>query len=134
MMDMQKLRNRLDEMMKDPSVRKELERLKQEEAERDNARKIHAKQLSLELAAETDPAKKKELEDQSFRELTSVMQTGPLPPELEKTVDAFIRAQLDENILMGYCHLFWQKKKELLKEYGIDWKTPQEQNPLCNYD
>ena len=26
----------------------------------------------------------------------------------------------------GTCYRFWQRKKELLKEQGIDWKTPKE--------
>lgn len=132
--EISRLKCKLDDMMKDPRTQKELERLKQEEVERDNTRKIHAEQLRQELAAETNPVRKKELEDQFFQESTSVVQTGPLPPELEDTVDDFISVQLDKNIHMGYCHLFWHKKKTLLKEYGIDWKTPQERNPMCSYD
>ena len=132
--EISRLKCKLDDIMKDPRTQKELERLKQEEAKRDNARKIHAEQLRQELAAETNPVRKKELGAQLFQESTSAGQTGPLPPELEDTVDAFIRIQLNENIQMGYCHLFWHKKKTLLKEYGIDWKTPQEQNPRCHYD
>jgi hypothetical protein len=35
----------------------------------------------------------------------------------------------------GFCHIFWAKKKEILKEkYGIEWKTPREMNPMNFYD
>jgi hypothetical protein len=35
---------------------------------------------------------------------------------------------------MGSCHKYWQLKKELLKNVGIDWKTPQECNPRVVFD
>nr|MDO8088033.1 hypothetical protein [Candidatus Sigynarchaeum springense] len=36
---------------------------------------------------------------------------------------------------MGYCHLFWSAKQEILRDkYGIDWKSPQEMNPGTKYD
>ena len=35
---------------------------------------------------------------------------------------------------MGMCHGLWQRKKELLKEMGIDWKTPAETNPDVIFD
>lgn len=34
----------------------------------------------------------------------------------------------------GTCYRFWQRKKELLKEHGIDWKTPKEMNPDMKFD
>ena len=35
----------------------------------------------------------------------------------------------------GYCQFFWDEKKRILKEkYNIDWKTPQELNPLTLFD
>lgn len=34
----------------------------------------------------------------------------------------------------GYCHMFWKRKKELLKERGYDWKSPVEQNRHILYD
>ena len=41
-----------------------------------------------------------------------------------------------ENIpYMGYCHKFWDVKKNLLKnKYQIDWYTPSEENPDIIYD
>lgn len=36
---------------------------------------------------------------------------------------------------MGYCHLFWDKKQELLKsKYKIKWRTPAEMNPEILFD
>jgi len=42
---------------------------------------------------------------------------------------------LDENHnAMGRCHIYWARKKELLKGQGIDWKTPAEMNPHVLFD
>ncbi len=36
---------------------------------------------------------------------------------------------------MGYCHLFWRRKKQILKEqFGIDWYSPREMNPGAKFD
>ena len=35
---------------------------------------------------------------------------------------------------MGYCHMFWARKKQILKMYGYDCKTPTEENPYVIYD
>lgn len=36
---------------------------------------------------------------------------------------------------MGYCHVFWGHKKNILKKfYNIDWETPSEENPHILYD
>lgn len=36
---------------------------------------------------------------------------------------------------MGYCHLLWSAKKDILKKkYNIDWYTPSEENPYVLYD
>lgn len=36
---------------------------------------------------------------------------------------------------MGFCHIIWDTKKEILKEkYGIPWKTPAEMNPHILFD
>lgn len=39
-----------------------------------------------------------------------------------------------QGLYMGSCHVYWARKKELLKELGIDWKTPQECNPYTMFD
>lgn len=35
---------------------------------------------------------------------------------------------------MGTCHRYWYRKKELLKELGIEWKSPSEMNPDARFD
>jgi len=36
---------------------------------------------------------------------------------------------------MGRAHMFWKKKKEVLREkYQIDWKSPADLNPMTTYD
>lgn len=36
---------------------------------------------------------------------------------------------------MGYCHIFWGCKKQVLKDnYNIDWRSPAEMNPYCKFD
>lgn len=46
-----------------------------------------------------------------------------------------INKELDEEgYRMGDCHIYWAKKKELLKKEGIDWQTPAECNPYIMFD
>lgn len=36
---------------------------------------------------------------------------------------------------LGFCHGYWKRKKQLLKEiYNIDWKSPAELNPHIKFD
>lgn len=36
---------------------------------------------------------------------------------------------------MGFCHLVWNTKQQILKEkYGIEWFTPVEMNPAIIFD
>ena len=35
---------------------------------------------------------------------------------------------------LGLCHQIWARKKQLLAERGIDWKTPAEINPDIQFD
>lgn len=35
---------------------------------------------------------------------------------------------------MGRCHIYWAKKKELLKQEGINWLTPAECNPYIHFN
>ena len=59
----------------------------------------------------------------------------PLPPEIEKDVEAKVKAQIGEGGYMGYCHRFWACKKRILREeYGIEWRSLAEMNPGCNFD
>lgn len=34
----------------------------------------------------------------------------------------------------GYCHKYWSVKKEILAQYGIDWKSPARMNPHIKFD
>ena len=40
----------------------------------------------------------------------------------------------DDTYVMGTCHAYWACKKELLKQRGIDWKSPSEMNPDIIFD
>lgn len=39
-----------------------------------------------------------------------------------------------DDVVMGTCHRYWARKKELLKQRGIDWKSPSEMNPDIIFD
>ena len=58
-----------------------------------------------------------------------------IPEEIEKEVDEQIEKE-HENIPkgMGYCHMYWARKKVLLKERGYDWKSPAELNKNILFD
>ena len=48
----------------------------------------------------------------------------------EKLVEAYTKL-----LPFGYCHIYWGKKKYLLKQkHNIDWFTPQEENPSVDFD
>lgn len=49
-------------------------------------------------------------------------------------VEARIREEDGERRPLGYCHLFWGKKKRYLAELGIAWRTPAEMNPRVMFD
>ena len=35
---------------------------------------------------------------------------------------------------MGMCHRYWYRKKMLLEEEGIHWRSPSEMNPDTRFD
>jgi hypothetical protein len=48
--------------------------------------------------------------------------------------EALSDSSIKEGVL-GYCHIFWDTKKEILwKKYHIRWKTPAEMNPDVMFD
>jgi len=63
---------------------------------------------------------------------------------VEKTLKyKLIQNRLEKKIIkrigkggqLGYCHLYWKVKKNILKkDYHIDWKSPAELNPDCHFD
>lgn len=58
-----------------------------------------------------------------------------IPENIEKEVDAKVAAEIGEDGYLGYCHKFWAvKKRILMDEYGIDWKTPSELYPGVMFD
>ena len=120
-------RGRLDRMMKTPRIRQELDRLRETELA-DAQRRLG--QLRQELAQETDPRKRRALEqDVRFLGAGRKIQTGPLVPEVENAVDALVRAELGTGKNYWYFRAFADQKKKILKEYGIDWKDPWEMHP-----
>lgn len=52
-------------------------------------------------------------------------------------VEEKVRKELEGKVnsdMFGYVNIFEERKKELLKEYGIDYKTLQENNLGCCID
>ena len=50
-------------------------------------------------------------------------------------VEAKIAARIGTNRGMGFCHLYWATKRDILKkDYGIDWKSPALMNPTVRFD
>lgn len=48
---------------------------------------------------------------------------------IKDAVDEETHNQAGQSFGLGFCHVIWEKKKNLLKEkYGIDWHSPQELN------
>ena len=35
---------------------------------------------------------------------------------------------------LGDCHKIWEKQKKILKQRGIDWKSPSDMNPSVMFD
>lgn len=53
----------------------------------------------------------------------------------KKSREKLINYYISDIPYMGYCHLFWNIKKQILKEkYNIDWYTPEEEDPEVIYD
>ena len=54
---------------------------------------------------------------------------------IEKELDQKIRARIGDKRGLGFCHIYWIAKKNILKtDYGIDWQSPAELNPHIIYD
>jgi hypothetical protein len=52
--------------------------------------------------------------------------------QVERIVEAELK---DVSRGIGFCHLYWETKKRVLKEqFGIDWKSPSEMNPDVLFD
>lgn len=53
-----------------------------------------------------------------------------IQPELDRLNESLDK----QGLQLGSCHIYWARKKELLKNHGIDWKTPAECNPYIRFD
>ena len=53
-----------------------------------------------------------------------------------KKIDPILDKEFPEDAppVMGTCHRYWARKKELLAKHGIEWKTPAEMNPMTRFD
>lgn len=55
-------------------------------------------------------------------------------------IELDVERKLDEEFgydvpYFGFCHTYWHRKKQILKEeYGIDWKSPADMNPMICFD
>lgn len=49
-------------------------------------------------------------------------------------INPILEKEFKNQFGMGICHRYWYRKKELLKEYGIEWKSPAEMNPDIRFD
>jgi hypothetical protein len=68
-------------------------------------------------------------------EIRDPIENDPKYKEIFTRVEMEVEQELGNFRPIGYCHLFWSMKKQILKEkYGIDWKTPAELNPTTEYD
>ena len=54
---------------------------------------------------------------------------------IKNEFEAKILAKIGPNSGMGYCYLYWETKREILKkDYGIEWKSPALLNPKVRFD
>lgn len=51
--------------------------------------------------------------------------------EVERKLDELFK---NERRHMGFCFRYWSAKEELLKKYGIDWRSPGAMNPGVHFD
>ena len=55
--------------------------------------------------------------------------------KIEDELERLIVKKIGKGGYLGYCHMYWTTKKEILKDrYGIDWKSPAELNPHVMFD
>ncbi len=63
------------------------------------------------------------------------IENDPKYKKIFSLVDQEIGQKLGNSPPMGYCHVIWSMKKQILKDrYGIDWKSPAELNPNIEFD
>ena len=58
-----------------------------------------------------------------------------IPDEVMKEVEAEIEKIFQDRPRgMGFCHVYWNCKKQLLKDRGYHWQSPKDLNPNVIYD
>lgn len=54
---------------------------------------------------------------------------------IKEELEEKIIAKIGPNSGMGYCYLYWETKRDILKKgYGIEWKSPALLNPKVRFD
>jgi hypothetical protein len=52
-----------------------------------------------------------------------------------KEASQMAREEMGEPYKMGDCHLFWRRKKQILREkFDITWYSPRDMNPSVRFD
>lgn len=88
---------------------------------------------------------KKYLDSKEYKEIIKVPESSSLyndPIEqtptylkIAKELEQRIIDQIGGNNGMGYCHLYWRTKKQMLKDYyNIDWLSPADLNKTTYFD
>lgn len=63
------------------------------------------------------------------------IEKSPKYVEAMKVIEPILDDEFpDDDIVMGTCHRYWARKKELLRNYGIEWRSPAEMNPDIRFD
>lgn len=66
------------------------------------------------------------------------LEDTPQYQKISRTVDLLIalnRKARKSKGRFGSCHYIWNLRKKILREcYDIEWHTPDELNPSCNFD
>ena len=71
-----------------------------------------------------------------FDEIENKEEYKQIEEELHKKIKNKLELNgYDNEKELGFCHIYWGFKKEILKtDYNIDWKSPQELNPEIIFD
>lgn len=76
--------------------------------------------------------------EMEFETITDPIERDPKYKDIFERIDSEVWEDLKDNPykdLFGFCHFFWNRKQEILKEkYNITWNTPPEMNPDEMFD
>ena len=54
---------------------------------------------------------------------------------VEREMETLVRAETGEGDYLGFCHLYWEVKKEVLRrKFGIVWRSPADRFPGMRFD